>query len=203
MLISQICGLESDADSVWGYGIREAQTAQLSWDATKPESDEENEDAIMTMFLSFAPRPTQIIQMNAKLEVEDLDYTQEEVVEPKGLVQAKRRSCQLRPWKMRNLEVLVDKNSSVMVSPAECLAKLTKMMGERYVKRNRKEPWKLPALSLLNVVPGQHASIDSLELREKAKLLEEKLLSFKVRGKVVGIRPGPVVTIFEFAPDPA
>ena len=39
-------------------------------------------------------------------------------------------------------------------------------------------------------------------LRAKATRLEEKLRTYGVEGKVTAIRPGPVVTTFEFKPDP-
>ena len=62
--------------------------------------------------------------------------------------------------------------------------------------------WSLPKLSLLDDVPEQRASYDTDELRALGGLLEEKLASFRVFGKVAGVLPGPVVTIFEFLPDP-
>ncbi|MEZ4547605.1 MAG: DNA translocase FtsK [Thermodesulfobacteriota bacterium] len=37
---------------------------------------------------------------------------------------------------------------------------------------------------------------------EKAKLIEEKLRDFSVSGKVTEIRPGPVITMFEYKPAP-
>lgn len=61
--------------------------------------------------------------------------------------------------------------------------------------------FQLPKLSLLDVVPEQKAHFDGEELRQLATRVEETLESFKVTGEVVNIRVGPVVTIFEFAPD--
>ena len=39
-------------------------------------------------------------------------------------------------------------------------------------------------------------------MRANSRLLEEKLLDFKVQGKVVAVAPGPVVTMYEFKPAP-
>lgn len=39
------------------------------------------------------------------------------------------------------------------------------------------------------------------ECKEQAHKLEEKLFHFGVNGKVTAIRPGPVITLFEYAPD--
>lgn len=66
----------------------------------------------------------------------------------------------------------------------------------------QEEAFELPGLALLDETPEQKASYDAEELRQLATLLEEKLRSFKVDGKVTGVRPGPVVTIFEFLPEP-
>jgi len=61
--------------------------------------------------------------------------------------------------------------------------------------------YELPALKLLDVVPEQRASFDEAEMRRLARVVEETLLSFKIGGSVTSVRPGPVVTIFEFEPD--
>lgn len=60
--------------------------------------------------------------------------------------------------------------------------------------------YKLPDSTLLTEVP-QPLSFDKSELKEVAKLLEQKTAEFNVPGKVVHISPGPVVTTFEFKPD--
>lgn len=39
------------------------------------------------------------------------------------------------------------------------------------------------------------------ECRERGKKLEEKLIHFGVKGKVTAIRPGPVITLFEYKPE--
>jgi S-DNA-T family DNA segregation ATPase FtsK/SpoIIIE len=45
-------------------------------------------------------------------------------------------------------------------------------------------------------------SVDENELRQRARLLEEKAREFEVEGTVNHIHPGPVVTTFEFKPEP-
>jgi hypothetical protein len=61
--------------------------------------------------------------------------------------------------------------------------------------------FELPRLSLLDEVEEQEAGFDEHELKQMAATLEEKLLSFGVKGQVTGVRPGPVVTIFELLPE--
>jgi len=59
----------------------------------------------------------------------------------------------------------------------------------------------LPPLALLDEVPFQEVGFDEDELKALAQVVEEKLASFNIGGKVTAVRPGPVVTIFEFLPD--
>ncbi|MBN2800994.1 MAG: DNA translocase FtsK 4TM domain-containing protein [Deltaproteobacteria bacterium] len=65
-----------------------------------------------------------------------------------------------------------------------------------------KDDFHLPPLSLLAEVPEQKVGYDAEALQALGAVLEEKLLTFKIGGEVVGVRPGPVVTIFEFKPAP-
>jgi S-DNA-T family DNA segregation ATPase FtsK/SpoIIIE len=58
-----------------------------------------------------------------------------------------------------------------------------------------------PATTLLNA-PAAAFAVDEDELRQRARQLEEKAKEFDVAGTVNQIHPGPVVTTFEFKPEP-
>jgi S-DNA-T family DNA segregation ATPase FtsK/SpoIIIE len=60
--------------------------------------------------------------------------------------------------------------------------------------------YKLPSSTLLSEGEGPQ-SVREDELREEAKVLVEKCAEFDVRGQVVQINPGPMVTTFEFKPE--
>jgi S-DNA-T family DNA segregation ATPase FtsK/SpoIIIE len=60
----------------------------------------------------------------------------------------------------------------------------------------------LPPLSLLDPVPSKASSVDDKLLLENSKVLERKLMDFGVEGRVLEVRPGPVVTMYEFEPAP-
>ena len=62
------------------------------------------------------------------------------------------------------------------------------------------EPFVLPTLSMLDYRPPETTSYDRELLKRNAQILESKLLDYKVKGKVVEIHPGPVVTMYEFMP---
>ena len=60
--------------------------------------------------------------------------------------------------------------------------------------------FKLPPSTLLNPGEGPQAVRED-ELRDEAKVLVEKCGEFDVRGQVVQINPGPMVTTYEFKPE--
>jgi DNA segregation ATPase FtsK/SpoIIIE, S-DNA-T family len=60
--------------------------------------------------------------------------------------------------------------------------------------------YKLPASTLLNAGAGPQA-VHENDLREEASVLVEKCGEFDVRGQVVQINPGPMVTTYEFKPE--
>ena len=62
--------------------------------------------------------------------------------------------------------------------------------------------YQLPALGLLAEPVQRHdsASLSDEALEENARMLEAVLADFGVRGRITAVRPGPVVTLYEFEP---
>ena len=60
--------------------------------------------------------------------------------------------------------------------------------------------FQLPSVNLLEEPENRSISADDDNLRMLSKLLEKKLEDFGVRGQVVAISPGPVITTFEYEP---
>lgn len=68
-------------------------------------------------------------------------------------------------------------------------------------KHRRGSEFILPPIELLNPAQQQHAeSFTHDELRDMAEMLQNVLLDFGVKGTILNVRPGPVVTLFEFEP---
>jgi DNA segregation ATPase FtsK/SpoIIIE, S-DNA-T family len=61
--------------------------------------------------------------------------------------------------------------------------------------------YKLPTIDLIEPPIGHFEQAEE-ELRERATILAEKCKEFAVTGHIHRINPGPVVTTFEFKPDP-
>jgi DNA segregation ATPase FtsK/SpoIIIE, S-DNA-T family len=59
----------------------------------------------------------------------------------------------------------------------------------------------IPDISLLPRVKHSASSVDKDELHVQARILEEKLRCFGIKGTVVAITAGPVVTLFEYQPE--
>ncbi|TGD96652.1 DNA translocase FtsK 4TM domain-containing protein, partial [Methylobacterium nonmethylotrophicum] len=66
------------------------------------------------------------------------------------------------------------------------------------------DSYELPALALLAEPrqPAPSASVSTDALEQNATLLESTLEDFGVRGEILAVRPGPVVTLYELEPAP-
>jgi DNA segregation ATPase FtsK/SpoIIIE, S-DNA-T family len=62
--------------------------------------------------------------------------------------------------------------------------------------------YKLPSIQLLNYDANAQNTIDRTAMLELSAKLTQTLENYGVKGDVVAIRPGPVVTMYEFAPAP-
>ncbi|HEX8256847.1 MAG TPA: DNA translocase FtsK 4TM domain-containing protein [Allosphingosinicella sp.] len=63
------------------------------------------------------------------------------------------------------------------------------------------DAYALPTLDLLNPPPPPvNTTLDKASLERNARLLESVLEDFSVKGEIVEVRPGPVVTMYELEP---
>jgi len=62
--------------------------------------------------------------------------------------------------------------------------------------------FKLPSLHIFSSGGTQRKTRNTESLQAKARMLEKKLLDYRVEGEVLAVRPGPVVTQFELEPAP-
>ena len=66
-----------------------------------------------------------------------------------------------------------------------------------------RDDYTLPSLDLLTEAPPPvGAALDKAGLERNARLLESVLDDFKVKGEIVEVRPGPIVTMYELDPEP-
>ncbi|UMY17473.1 DNA translocase FtsK [Methylobacterium organophilum] len=76
--------------------------------------------------------------------------------------------------------------------------------GQGFAPQPGETAYRHPALELLALprppLPGSEISTDALE--QNATMLEATLQDFGVRGDILAVRPGPVVTLYELEPAP-
>jgi DNA segregation ATPase FtsK/SpoIIIE, S-DNA-T family len=64
------------------------------------------------------------------------------------------------------------------------------------------EGYRLPAVELLDAPQTGELRVDTETLHANSLILQKKLADFDVEGEVVAVRPGPVITMYEFKPAP-
>ncbi len=69
------------------------------------------------------------------------------------------------------------------------------------INQKEEDGYKFPSVDLMeDSLAIGNPELDREEIMQSAKKLEEKLKHFSVEGKIVGVKPGPVVTMYEFRP---
>ncbi|WP_308515181.1 FtsK/SpoIIIE family DNA translocase [Sphingomonas flavescens] len=130
----------------------------------------------------------------------------------RGLVQREPRERRAAP---RRTEIVEDRPAAAapprpkptvaVAEPARAVAPAAKPAGR---KPSSAQPtlalgdsYVLPTIDLLAPPPKEtRQQIDRAGLERNARLLETVLEDFKVRGDIVEVRPGPVVTMYELEP---
>ncbi|MDX8392865.1 MAG: DNA translocase FtsK 4TM domain-containing protein [Mariprofundaceae bacterium] len=110
-----------------------------------------------------------------------------------------------RAEKKRKEPVKAAKSEPVVASKASI--KVSKQAHEQQqvelpLNEPTKSGFKLPSLALFSTPEKSRRKHDDASLTAMARLLEKKLMDYRVEGKVIAVQPGPVVTQFELEPAP-
>jgi S-DNA-T family DNA segregation ATPase FtsK/SpoIIIE len=87
-------------------------------------------------------------------------------------------------------------------APLKRPAKKTIAPQEQFKLPAMTDGYKLPSPELLDPPDGEQFKIDKETLHANSLILQKKLADFGVEGEVVAVRPGPVITMYEFKPAP-
>ncbi len=90
----------------------------------------------------------------------------------------------------------------VIEKPSPPRKKEEEMKQEAFEFLESSKTFQLPPISLLEAEVEKRQKIDRESLIMNSRILEKKLLDYGVEGKVVEVRPGPVITVYEFEPAP-
>ena len=114
---------------------------------------------------------------------------------------AESRDSSIDGERFRDIETDIDgKPRALKVRRIEPLAPAARDKRDKAPTPRSKGGYKLPAPSLLDNPPAEHAQVDEEQLERSARVLEQKLADFGVEGRVVEVQPGPVVTMYKFEP---
>ncbi len=90
----------------------------------------------------------------------------------------------------------------VDVRPEVDIVALAEADGAVESEENRPRHYQLPPVSLLDFEAGVRAPLEPQVLRDNALRLTKTLKDYGIEGAVREIRPGPVVTMYEYVPAP-
>ncbi len=83
-------------------------------------------------------------------------------------------------------------------------AKINDTSQQKFALSDIGEEWEYPPISMIQEVPPNVAceTLNEDALRRNAELLKNVLEDFNIKGDIVSIHPGPVVTLYELEPAP-
>ncbi|MVA20583.1 DNA translocase FtsK [Agrobacterium vitis] len=167
------------------------------------------------------PGPTMVIEENAEQPVPAapvMEQTVELAAEPEIVVDVTEAApVDLVPWEepVESAEVVqalsfVEAQPIVLAPVAIARPISETIRANRAIgglEMNRHHPFDgdfvFPSINLLQEPPAARAEAMLPEaLEQSAGLLESVLEDFGIRGEVIDVRPGPVVTLYEFEPAP-
>jgi len=126
--------------------------------------------------------------------------------DPRSKSAAPRRATELREDKALAAAPPRSRPAVAVTEPSRGVASAARTAGGRRSNLNQPglalgDNYVLPVLDLLAPAPAHgRAQIDRAGLERNARLLESVLEDFHVRGDIVEVRPGPVVTMYELEP---
>jgi S-DNA-T family DNA segregation ATPase FtsK/SpoIIIE len=68
--------------------------------------------------------------------------------------------------------------------------------------KSKRGQWQLPTVEFLKNPPSIESTIDRERLIANSQILKQKFADFGIDGEVTAVRPGPVITLYEFKPGP-
>ena len=72
----------------------------------------------------------------------------------------------------------------------------------KIASRAKRGQWKLPTVDFLKKPPKVESAVDRERLIANSQILKQKFADFGIDGEVTAVRPGPVITLYEFKPGP-
>ncbi len=151
---------------------------------------------------SFEDEPTVIeTQPEPGKEEEKDEFSEVPDIPPDIIEESFERTSPPFSDSAADIEFLDDTQAPTENPGFRATAKKSRGMKTTYEFPIPKGNFKLPKLDMLsdNI---EKVQIDKETLLKNARILEQKLKDFNVEGRVVEVRPGPIITVYEFEPAP-
>ena len=97
-----------------------------------------------------------------------------------------------------NLEKEPEKQKPIVEDRVEQIAESNVVKSEK--RKKKFTNFQLPSLSLLDEPEKPKVPYNKEMALDKARSIEEKLVNFGIEGKITEIKPGPVITMYEYKP---
>ena len=97
-----------------------------------------------------------------------------------------------------NLEKEPEKQKPIIEDRVEQIAESNVVKNEK--RKKKFTNFQLPSLSLLDEPEKPKVPYNKEMALDKARSIEEKLVNFGIEGKITEIKPGPVITMYEYKP---
>ena len=97
-----------------------------------------------------------------------------------------------------NLEKEPEKQKPIVEDRVEQIAESNVVKNEK--RKKKFTNFQLPSLSLLDEPEKPKVPYNKEMALDKARSIEEKLVNFGIEGKITEIKPGPVITMYEYKP---
>jgi len=124
-----------------------------------------------------------------------------------GTLKTKRKERTQRAKKLERQKQEKEKRGEVplpaVIEAASSSAPSKEILEQKtFAFADPRKAFQLPPSSLLESDTEKRQKIDRDSLIMNSRILEKKLLDYGVEGRVVEVRPGPVITVYEFEPAP-
>ncbi len=98
-------------------------------------------------------------------------------------------------------EVLAPGGIKIMPREVDAALKEGQKQSRPAIKSLRGQ-WQLPPVEFLKNPPSVEGTVDRERLISNSQILKQKFADFGIDGEVTAVRPGPVITLYEFKPGP-
>ncbi|MDF1608235.1 DNA translocase FtsK [Hoeflea sp. YIM 152468] len=107
-------------------------------------------------------------------------------------------------WRPQAAPVRANSPGPRIAAPAERPKPGARVQRDAQGSMLQEQGFSLPSVHLLNETPHvvKDSSLSPQELEQNARMLEGVLEDFGVKGEIIHVRPGPVVTLYELEPAP-